>query len=386
MFRRAAPFLALTAVLLAASAEGAAPPSVAGRDELARVEADRKAREQERDALRAQASDAQKELADLRKQLVSLAAAQAAGERDVADKRRRLDTLNAQEAELTTRMGKNRSELAHLLSALQIFRRNPPPALLVNPHDARDAVRAAILMRAITPELEGRAAAFRAEAEDIKRLRREAAAASEDLFTSESEVGDRRSRIEALITEKTALERQLTGDAIVADQDVRALAAKAQSLRDLLKSLPAQPGTPGAPPPANPDAVGLFGGAKPFVPPVQGELARRFGAKLPQGGASDGWTYATLSNAQVVAPAQGVVDYAGPLKGMGLVLILRLGGGYHLVLAGLDTVLAAPGRSVAAGEPVGRMGDGGSSVPELYVEVRKDGTPVDPARWLKTPR
>lgn len=385
MFRRAATVTATAVVFLAVSAQGAAPPHASGRDELNQVEADRKSREQERDALRVQAADARKEIAGLQRQLVALAADQAKGERDVADKRRRLDTLNAQEAELTTRMGRNRAELARLLGALQLYRRNPPPALLVNPHDARDAVRAAILMRAVTPELERRAAAFRAEAEDIERLRREAASASEDLFTSESAVGDRRSRIEAMIAEKTTLERSLTGDAIVADQDVRALAAKAQSLRELLQSLPAQ-GPAGQPPPPDPDKSGLLGGPKPFVTPVQGEIARRFGAKLPQGGASEGWTYATLSNAQVVAPAQGVVDYAGPLKGMGLVLILRLGGGYHLVLAGLDTILAAPGRSVAAGEPVGRMGDGGSSAPELYIEVRKDGAPVDPARWLKASR
>jgi murein hydrolase activator len=73
------------------------------------------------------------------------------------------------------------------------------------------------------------------------------------------------------------------------------------------------------------------------------------------------------------------VDYAGPLKGWGLVLILRAGD-YHLVLAGLGTVTAEVGRTVAAGEPVGRMpGDGRS---ELYLEVRRAAQPVDPTRWF----
>jgi septal ring factor EnvC (AmiA/AmiB activator) len=85
----------------------------------------------------------------------------------------------------------------------------------------------------------------------------------------------------------------------------------------------------------------------------------------------------------VLAPAQGVVEYAGPLKDWGLVLILRLGGGYHLVLAGLDTVATAPGRMVAAGQPVGRMADNGPTGSDLYFEIRKNGAPVDPARWLK---
>jgi septal ring factor EnvC (AmiA/AmiB activator) len=79
-----------------------------------------------------------------------------------------------------------------------------------------------------------------------------------------------------------------------------------------------------------------------------------------------------------------VVEYAGPLKGWGLVLILRLGGGYHLVIAGLETALTAPGRMVTAGQPVGRTADSGPAS-ELYFEIRKNGAPVDPARWLKAP-
>jgi septal ring factor EnvC (AmiA/AmiB activator) len=73
------------------------------------------------------------------------------------------------------------------------------------------------------------------------------------------------------------------------------------------------------------------------------------------------------------------------LKDWGLVLILRLGGGYHLVLAGLDTALTAPGRTVAAGQPIGRMGGDGRNGSDLYFEIRKNGAPVDPARWLKAP-
>jgi septal ring factor EnvC (AmiA/AmiB activator) len=64
-------------------------------------------------------------------------------------------------------------------------------------------------------------------------------------------------------------------------------------------------------------------------------------------------------------------------------LILRAQGAYHLVLAGLDQVSVAPGQSVAPGATVGRMASHGSDEPELYFEVREDGAPVDPERWLK---
>jgi septal ring factor EnvC (AmiA/AmiB activator) len=73
----------------------------------------------------------------------------------------------------------------------------------------------------------------------------------------------------------------------------------------------------------------------------------------------------------VTSPAAGTVEYAGALSGWGAVLILRAQGAYHLVLAGLDQISVAPGQSVAAGAPIGKMADRVSSEPELYLEVRE---------------
>jgi len=70
-------------------------------------------------------------------------------------------------------------------------------------------------------------------------------------------------------------------------------------------------------------------------------------------------------------------------------LILDAGDGYHIVLAGMSRINVALGRKVLAGEPVGAMGEARlasltsatTGSPELYVEFRKDGKPVDPAPW-----
>ena len=83
-----------------------------------------------------------------------------------------------------------------------------------------------------------------------------------------------------------------------------------------------------------------------------------------------------------MSPAAGVVQYVGPVKGWGVIVILRLAGGYHLVLAGLERPSVQSGQSVAAGQPVGWMPDGRQSTIELYLELREQGVPVDPARWL----
>jgi septal ring factor EnvC (AmiA/AmiB activator) len=256
--------------------------------------------------------------------------------------------------------------------------------------DKVNAVRAAILMRAVTPELHSRAKGFSAEVQEIARVRRETAAASEALFTAESDIADRRGKIEALLQEKAALEQAVTADAQLASEDLKKLAARAKSLRELLQGLPRQGSSSAKAEPQGQTAGPAIRNTS-FINPSAGTLIRRFGQTAPRtgaagGGRSEGWTWRTDKGASVRAPIQGTVEYAGPLKGWGMVLILRLGGGYHLVLAGMDQTTAEAGRTLSAGEPVGRMSDQDRPTPELYMEIRRDGSPVDPARWLASLR
>lgn len=246
----------------------------------------------------------------------------------------RLERLNVRETELNAEQGRNLNRMARLLTALAQFRRDPPPALLVSPGDATDAVRAAILVKAITPELQKRAKVYAAEAGEIARQRRLAAVASEALFTSDSELAERRERMEA------------------------------------------------TPPGAAPVESGPITPPIRLLAPVKGKLAQRYGDALNGGGEASGVTLATEGGAQVTAPDAGLVQFVGPVKGWGTILILRLAGGYHLVLAGLDRTSVGVGQSVAAGAPVGWMTDGRNSPSELYLEVRERGVPVDPTRWL----
>lgn len=365
--------LTLTLGLAAAPALG----QDARRDALHEAEEALQRRQTEREQYRGQAADAAKEVEALRARLLKLAGAQSADEADVAVQRDRLRALNAREQALTARLAANRDAQARLLGALQLYSRNPPPALLVSPRSATDAARAAILMRAVAPELEKRARAFQAEADAIAEVRRAAALAGEELFTTESDIADRRAEIEALIAEKSRLESSLNRQAETADLEARALAARVSDLRGLVQGLSrAEPAGAGS---------GLLDRGVRLKPPVTGVLVRRFG-ESGSGGRSTGLAWRTEPAAQVLAPVDAEVDYAGPLKGWGQVVVLRLGGDDHLVLAGLDRVFAGVGRRVAAGEPVGRMPEARGRAVELYMEVRRDGAPVDPARWLDARR
>lgn len=362
---RRAPVLVTCCLILALAGTARTAPAPD------RLRGEFQARSLERDDARAEAQALRQEIARLDAQLAELRAVEAAGREGLEGKRERLAALNAREAILRAEMGANQTELSRLLGALELYRRDPPPALLITPQSARDAVRAAILIRAVQPELAERAVVFRARAEQLAQLRRTISTVSEDLFTSESALAEGRASLEQALREKTSLERQLSADAVDADRKVQALAQQ-------LRALGVTPRAAGARPAAGDRAPVSMG------PPVEGTLVRRFGQASPGGLTSNGMVWRSAPGASVHAPAAGVVAYSGPLKGWGGVLVLDVGGGHHLVLAGLDRTAAASGRPVRAGEVVGAMP--GQPAPELYLEVRHDGTPRDPARWLRPVR
>ena len=262
----------------------------------------------------------------------------------------RLARLNSQETELSVEQSHNMGQLARLLTVLEELKRHPPPALLVSPRDAKDAVRAAILVKAMTPELQARALGYAHEAGEMMRQRRLAAVESEALFTNDS---------------------------------ARADATPPPEAAPVLRG-PLTPGLPGQEAAITPPQT--------LAIPTPGPIVRRFGQALASGGRSNGVTFAAAGGARVASPGPGYVQYVGPVKGWGVILILRLAGGYHLVLAGLDRASVSVGQSVAAGEAVGFMPDGRQPAKdaardtkasqELYLEVRQQGAPVDPGRWL----
>lgn len=255
----------------------------------------------------------------------------------VAATTERLERLNVAETQLSVDQGLNMHRLSRLLSVLEQLKRDPPPALLVSPQDAKNAVRAAIMVKAMTPDLQARAQGYAESATEVMRQRRLAAVQSEALFERESRAAD--AQPELGNTAGARIRGGVTDDAMLS-------------------------------PPAR------------LILPVDGVIVRRFGEPMTGGGRANGLTLAVAKGARAASPAEGLVQYVGPVKGWGVIVILRLAGGYHLVLAGLERTSVQVGQSVAEGQPVGWVPDGRQSTSELYLEVREQGAPVDPARWL----
>jgi septal ring factor EnvC (AmiA/AmiB activator) len=277
--------------------------------------------------------------------LAALCGSVAAQTSRIIEARHSLAQLTTHQDSVAALVGSNRGELSRLLGALELFARDPPPALLVSPGETMDAVRGVILVRAIAPELEARAVLLASQARELESMRRKVAAAEGELFAAESSLEDRTSRLEGVANDADSLIPPAARGATMALQQ-------------------------------DPAPVSLS-------PPVAGRIVNRFGAPLSSGGHSRGIAFRTAAGVPVVSPAAGVVDYAGPLEGWGQVVILGAGGGYHLVLSGLGQTSVAPGQRVAAGETLGAMPSASGAPMQLNLELRLGGAPIDPAPMMR---
>jgi septal ring factor EnvC (AmiA/AmiB activator) len=117
-------------------------------------------------------------------------------------------------------------------------------------------------------------------------------------------------------------------------------------------------------------------------PPVEGRILVRYGEATEAGRPSAGLVWRTADGAPVAAPARGVVGYSGPFRSYGHILILNIDNGYAVVLAGMAEAHARTGERVEAGQTIGVMARGAAPAPapELYVENRRNGRPIDPSR------
>jgi len=115
--------------------------------------------------------------------------------------------------------------------------------------------------------------------------------------------------------------------------------------------------------------------------PARGRVVETFGQINDVGHQTKGISIQTRKGAQVIAPHDGQVVFAGPFRGYGLLLILEHSEGYHTLLAGMARVDATVGQRLTAGEPVGVMGQDDAK-PALYLELRHHGQPVNPLPWL----
>jgi septal ring factor EnvC (AmiA/AmiB activator) len=132
-----------------------------------------------------------------------------------------------------------------------------------------------------------------------------------------------------------------------------------------------------------PEGTRPFAEARGRLPlPARGKVIRTWGEVDPLGFPARGLTVEIVAEAQVVAPYDGRVVFAGAFRSYGQLLIIAHGGGYHTLIAGLYRIDGQVGQWLLAGEPVGQASHGENGKSTLYVELRRNGEPINPLPWL----
>jgi septal ring factor EnvC (AmiA/AmiB activator) len=399
------------------------PDAIKQREqELEAARASKKSAEDAQAKLKAEITSLGQDRTQLNQQLIDTAANVRTVETKIDEAEARLKTLNGREQQARTSLDSRRADIVEVLAALQRAGRRTPPALLVRPEDALQSLRTAMLLGAVVPELRGRAEKIVGELGELVALRKSIAAERDQLASDRDKIRSDQNRLTALVDERqrqqSSREKDLdaensraitlskqVGDlqGLIAkmEQDLQSAARAAEKAAEAAKQAEAKAAANAAtnakPGPATfkdrsrTSPAILFALAKGLLPlPVNGNKIRDFGGSDGVGGVQKGISLATKPGSQVTTPCDGWVVYAGPFRSYGQLLILNAGGGYHVLIAGMERISVNIGQFVLTGEPVASMGSTSqvasilatnASQPVLYVEFRKDGTPIDPGPW-----
>lgn len=328
----------------------------------------------------------------------------------------KLDALAAKRQEAADRLAARAESLQPILPLIQRLSLFPAETMLAVPAPPEDRIRAVLVLQGLSRQIES----------DARALRRDQAALEAATRALQAELPEYEKVAAAQAAEAAALDRQIAAaqatrskaedEAEVAAKRVAASAMQADTIRQALAELEAQRKAEEARAKAEalraerrkreaeaaaarqrqaalsrPSGEGTMSSkAQPkgqLVLPVTGRVVRDWGDRTEAGPAS-GLSYQAAPAARVVSPCGGRVVFADAFRSYGLLLIVDCGGGFHMVLAGLERLDTRAGQAVQAGEPVGAMPDwqpaGGGKRPVLYIELRKNGQPVNPAPWLRT--
>ncbi|MBV9557995.1 MAG: peptidoglycan DD-metalloendopeptidase family protein [Pseudolabrys sp.] len=344
----------------------------------------------------------------LNQDLIDTATRIRAVEERIAGAEARLKPLDENEQSIRRSLESRRAVIADVLAALQRMGRRPPPALLVSPEDALTAVRIAILLGAVVPDMRSQAEALANDLQQLVTVRNGIEAERARMKTAIASIDAERTRLAALTEERQKQQGEREASLSAERAKAQDLAKQADNVKDLITKLEqrldsatkaareaarsdSRPAMAALRDPGRLAPAVAFASLRGQIPvPVNGVKIRDFGASDGIGGVEKGISLATRAGAQVTAPTDGWVVYAGPFRSYGQLLILNAGGGYHILLAGMERISVDLGQFVLTGEPVAVMGSAshiaailatGSSQPVLYVEFRKDGIPVDPGPW-----
>lgn len=401
--------VAAGALCLALGAQAAETPP---NQRLEQIERSLGAERETQRRLSRQAEALAQELITLRARAVAMAASLQQTEERLSELEARGAALEADVDAKAASFQRRRAQLAQLVAELARFGRQPPEAALVLPVSPLETVRTAQLLATVTPALRAHAAALADELESLQTARAELEQQRKATSEAAARLAAERSELDALIARRAQLQAETETAQRSSAARLEQLAREVRSVRELIERLAAERAQREAAARAAAEnearerverekaaqekeaqltrrAAPGAGTLRPFseangqvVAPVRGRIVLSFGQPGEGGQPHRGLTIETRPAAQIVAPFDGQIAFAGPFRAYGLILIIEHSEGYHTLLAGLGRIDGVVGQMVTAGEPVGAAVSPEAGSPSVYVELRRNGQPINPLPWL----
>jgi len=348
--------------------------------------------------LEAEALEATEALAKTATEAAALAARIQQAEAGIAAAEARIVLIDDERDKLNKRLAARREPLIRLTGALQKLARRPLALSALKPGSVRETVYLRAMLENAIPQVRQRTAALRAEIKRGQAIEAEARQALAALEDSETQLEDRRRRLAAIETRQRLALRQAGGDAdrekelalALAEEarDLDALVAQLDAAGNLRKELAALPG-PIMRPSQPQETLAAVATATPipsatmpnsgFQLPVTGRTIAGFGEIGDGGVRNTGISLSPRNGAQVIAPAEGRVAFAGPYRGYDRIVIIEHDGGWTSLVTGLARTDVAVGDDLLSGSP---LGVAGGEQPVVTLELRRGGEPVNPLEFI----
>ena len=386
----------LTGLGLFSLLSGVAEAANVSRKELEQVEQQVKAQNLEHQRLQEQASQISRELKDVNQQMIKSAKMIQNSEESLSKMEAELEQLTNDLQQAQTNFSSQDENLIKTLSALQNLALKPTESLFVQPLNPVEIIRSAMLLRETVPYLEENASRLRKELEKIEQQKKRVENQMARIVRQKKVLEAEHEQMKSLVQRKSKLRNAVEVKSERAKKKVQKLAGQAQDLRDLLSKLEQKRKEAEKNQKREqvktadlikfkPEVINEIGDN--FVKakgklsrPARGSIITAYGQETAKGVSSKGIIIKTRAQAQVIAPFDGSVLFAGPFRGYGNLIIIEHGKGYTSLLAGLDSIDCELGQLLLAGEPIGLMPDDGDA--KLYMELRKNNHPINPISWF----
>jgi septal ring factor EnvC (AmiA/AmiB activator) len=347
--------------------------------------------------LKSQAKKVEKELRPLKESMVDLAEKIQAQENELSDIDEKITLLETEKNKKLEELSIRRKQLGASLESMIKLSRMPPEAVIAMPGKIENTMRAAQLLGLITQNLQTESESLKGQLAELDGLQKKLAGNYASREAARKKLEDRQRDLGDRITQRTRMQEKLGQDQKRLSQDANELSQKSKTLQDLVENLEKKRRERERLDAQNQPLTSKRGeestknkGLRSFVrakgsirKPVSGKLTLRFGTSKGQNETSRGVEISARSGASVVAPYDGEVVFTGPFMDYGRMMILRHSDGYHSLIAGFARIDVTPGDIVKQGEPIGVLGTKSASA-TLYLELRKDSRPIDPAPWIRS--